>query len=140
MPRGKKQPEVEPSAPKTARYAPREPGEVEWGGFVNVRMSEEDKAKYHAWVTGEGSDFWVRLEDYLSQGMKYGLSWDGENDCFIATFTGCGVSSSASRYCLTARSDRFEDATALLVFKHAVMANEDWGTYNPNKQKFMSWG
>lgn len=122
------------------KYSQREPGEVAWGGFINIKMDDEARLTFQAWLEGNGAAFWSLLTDVLGDGMKYGASWDAENDCFIATFTGCGVSESAERYCLTARAGTFEECTALLVFKHDVLAAGDWGAYRPRTGTMMSWG
>lgn len=140
MPRGKANKNQIEAQARKGMYAARFEGEVGWGGYINIRIDAETKAKYAAWIVSDGSGFWSLLEDTLSEGMKYGLSYDAENNCYIATFTGCGVSNSADRFCLTARSDRFEDATGLLVYKHSVICGGDWGNYRPRTGFVDNWG
>jgi hypothetical protein len=103
-------------------------------------VDEETKQAYHEWLQQEGSYWFALAEEAVDQGLKLGLSWDEDNTSFIASFTGCGVLGSSLRYCLTARSSKAEDAIALLVFKHVVMAKSDWGSYRPSNGKFDSWG
>lgn len=122
------------------KYAPAKSGEVEWGGFVNVRLSEGEKESFTVWLQEEGAYFWNLLTDTVAQGLKFGASWDADNDCFITTFTGCGVLGDESRFCLTARAGSFEEAAALLVYKHVVVAAGDWaGHYRPVSHR-ESWG
>lgn len=140
MPRAKKKNSDNGEPVKKGIYAPSGDGEVEWGGYINAKIDSETKLVYEAWLTGDGAAFWADLEDAMGEGLKYGVSWDEGNVCFIATLTGNGVLGVDKRFCLSARSGRFEDATALLVFKHLVMAKGDWGTYRPRTGKFDSWG
>jgi hypothetical protein len=140
MPRAKKTGKTDAQEIKPGKYAPRESGEVDWGGFINVPIDDATKEVYASWLEAEGQYYWMMLSDTLAEGMKYSLAWDAENGCFIASFTGCAVSVSASRFCMTARSDSLEDATSLLVFKHYVMAQGDWGSYRPRTRSFMTWG
>jgi len=107
-------------------------GEVEWGGFINLKLDVEQKAEFADWTQGDGAKAWAYLCDSVSEGLKYGLSYDSENMCFVATYTGQGVVADERRYCLTARGSTMESATALLVYKDAVMLEKDWGRYRPS--------
>ncbi len=140
MPRGKSANNQDKAPRKLGKYERAIKGEVEWGGFVNVKIDAETKLAYQNWADMDPQRFWALREDAVSEGLKYGLTWDGENGCFIASLTGHGVVGSKSRYCMVARSDRWEDATALLCFKHAVMAEFDWGDFRPSVGKFDKWG
>lgn len=141
MPRGAKVPKAktEPIIPH-GKYAPSEQGEVEWGGYINIRIDEETKLVYGAWLEGDGASFWALLEDAMAEGLKYGVSWDASNECYIATLTGNGMVGFNVRCCLSSRSSRFEDATALLMFKHVVMCEGNWGNFRPSTGKTMNWG
>jgi len=140
MPRAKAKIKTDEASVKQGKYAPTEPGEVEWGGYINVRISEDDKIVYGAWLEGDGASFWSLLEDAMAEGLKYGVSWDAANDCYIATLTGNGMVGFNVRCCLSSRSSRFEDATALLVFKHAVICQGNWGNFRPSKGTAFNWG
>jgi hypothetical protein len=107
-------------------------GEMEWGGFVNVRLTDEEKDAFNLWLDGDGAKFWSYLVDTISNGFKFGVSWDTTNECFVATYTGQGLVSDDRRYCLTARGGTMEKATALLVFKDLVLLRSDWGLYKPS--------
>jgi hypothetical protein len=105
---------------------------MEWGGFINVKLDVESKAEFSDWVQGDGAKSWSYLCDAVSEGLKYGLSWDPENTCFVATYTGQSVASDEKRYCLTARGSTMESATALLVYKDLIILEKDWGRYRPS--------
>jgi len=140
MPRAKKKPEEEKQLPLLRKYERDIDGDPEWGGFINVRIDAETKEQYKAWLEGEGQSYWKYLEDLLAEGLKFGLSWDAENNCYIATLVGFGCLVDDFRYCLNSRSDISGDATALLVFKHEVLARGDWSSYKPRSGHFESWG
>ena len=140
MPRGKKANGEARSDIKKGKYTSDTDGEVEWGGYINVVLSEEEKRDYQKWSEEHATDIWKLLEDLLSEGLKYGLSYDTENTCYIATFTGNAVSVDDKRYCLTARSGLWGDATSLLVYKHLVLAKGDWASYRPRQRRFDNWG
>lgn len=140
MPRGKTTPKKVKDETPRGKYSPNPDIESEWGGFINVSVDEATKEEYNRWLEGEGAGFWPILEDIMAEGLKFGLSWDASNSCYVSTLTGCGMVGSNTRFCLSARSGRFEDATALLVFKHDVLAQGDWGNYKPKTRSFMQWG
>jgi hypothetical protein len=116
----------------SSRRESSQSSELEWGGFVNLKLTEDEKVDFVGWIDGDGAKFWADLVDIISSGFKYGVSWDGENSCFVATLTGQGVVGDERRFCLTARGGTMEKATALLVYKDSVMLSSDWGRYKPS--------
>lgn len=140
MPRKKSAAETEKKFTPKGKYAPAVGVEVDWGGFLNITLDEATKVDYAQWIASGEVDIWGLLTDAVSDGLKYGLSYDEENQCFVATLTGNGAVGFNTRFCLTARSGRFDDATALVMFKHCVMAQGDWSSYRPRVRGFDSWG
>jgi hypothetical protein len=61
------------------------------------------------------------LDDLLADGMKYGCSYDKENECYVVTFTGKLVSNADLRCCVTTRAGTWADANALAVWKHYIL-------------------
>lgn len=110
-----------------------------WGGFINVRVDDEQKADYEVWLGEHPNECWVMLEDLLGEGMKVGFAYDRENECFILTFTGALVKGSTERYCLTTRAGTFGDVVALATWKHFQLLKEEYGSLKANGRK-MSWG
>ena len=116
--------------------------DLEWGGFINVRIDEDDKVQFEIWSEGNRSNLWVDFQEYLSRGFKFSLSYDPKGDFYLATFTAAGVKLIGIdlRCCLTARAPVWEVAIALLMFKHEVLAKGNWGNYLPSQLKFANFG
>lgn len=116
----------------------RKQGEDDWGGFIAVSLSDEDKAAFAVWAEAERDAIWTMFDDLLGSGFKWGVSFDAENDCYIASLTGCGVVGTPLRWCLTARGGAWDAAVQLVLFKHYVLAQGDWGNYRPRHRNFGS--
>lgn len=107
------------------------PGDAPWGGYVNLRINEEERADFDAWATEETADFQRSLDLALVDGLKLGVSYDAENSAYVATFTGSGCHGDKARYLLSARGSSFSESVALLVYKHTVLMDGDWSSYSP---------
>lgn len=118
----------------------RKQDEVVWGGFINIRLTDENKADFERWFIAEQIRIWQYVEDALAQNLKISFSWDSENECYISSFIGAGVDGSNERYCLPARSNRLDESIALLVYKHVVICDCDWGGYMPRTGTVNNWG
>jgi len=102
-----------------------------WGGYVNLRITEEERGDFDEWCVAERDSFQGSLDLALVDGLKLGVSYDAENSAYIATFTGAGCHGDKSRYVLSARGATFSEAVALLVYKHQVLMDGDWSSYSP---------
>lgn len=124
-------------AEKSANY-----NEMEWGGFINVRLTDDDKTSFGKWSIEHELTFWSDFQDYVSRGFKFGLSYNAEEDFYLATFTAGGKALIGidARCCLTARAPAWEDAVMLLLFKHEVLAHGNWGTYRVKEMRFDNFG
>lgn len=118
MPRGKN------GAPKISRRK----DDVDWGGFIDVRLLAADKDHFKDWVT---SFDMVMLDDLLAEGLKLSLSFDAETDTYLACLTSDHHAGPNLRCVLPARAGIWEQAIALVVFKHVEMLGGDWGRYRP---------
>jgi hypothetical protein len=122
--------------------APSSNNSPEWGGFIDVRMEEQDKADFRVWSEQNGEQVWIDFLDLLGSGFKFGLSYDRQGDFYLATFTAHGreLIGLEDRYCLTARAPNWETALALLVFKHLIMTGGNWGAYRPKQRQIDNFG
>jgi hypothetical protein len=138
MPRGKK-PGVGGSSSKGTPLAGRQDN---WGGFINVRLLDQDKADFAVWQADNAATLWTDLQEYLATGFKLSLSYDADGDFYLATFTAEGreIIGIDLRCCLTARAPEWETAISLLIFKHEVLAQRNWGSYRPASMTFDKLG
>jgi hypothetical protein len=112
----------------------------DWGGYIDVRLSSDDKLLFAAWVESNDADTFDWLIDTLTAGLKLGMMWDGENQCYVASLNGRGVTTSEKRFTLTARANTFSEAFALLCYKHYVALEGDWGNWKPSNKRKQDWG
>jgi len=112
----------------------------DWGGYIDVRMTGDEKELFAAWWEANGSEVFNWVIDILPTGLKLGLMWDGENQCYVASLNGKGVSGQEKRYTLTARSGKFDEAFALLCYKHYILLEQDWGNWKPSNKRKQDWG
>lgn len=116
------------------------PSDAPWGGFVNIRLSDEEKEVAQAWIRESEREAVQLLTDDLADGYKFSLSYDGDNQSFIATYTGAGWDGCNVRCAMSARAGTWFEALALLVWKHHIHAGRDWGQYYHNGSKVSPFG
>jgi hypothetical protein len=113
---------------------------LDWGGWIDIRMTDELKDAFTKWFEASGNLFWSLLEEILADGLKASCSWDATNDCFVASLNGQGAKSINKRYSLTARSGDMYEAIMLVLFKHVVVLESDWGNYRFDNKYTANWG
>lgn len=116
------------------------PNDAAWGGFINIRLDEEQKSSFFAWFADAGVTVHQLLDDALSEGMKVAFAYDRENQCYIVTFTGALVSNSNERYCATSRAGTLIECLGLSVWKHYYLADGDYGNFKPKTGQMNNWG
>jgi len=143
MPRGK-------AVPKRAVVS--QPGGVgcrrikekdEWVGFVQVSVNEAHREEYDLWISESGGSVWAELTDALASGLKFTVSYDGANMCYIASFTGRPDLNGERAFtaCLSGRGGTFEEAILVLVYKHVDLLHYDWwDVVNEPKRARQSFG
>lgn len=116
------------------------PSEAGWGGFINVRMTEQAKEDFFSWESANAVHIAGYVDDHIGEGIKLGLAYDRENECVIVTYTGKLVAISPDRFCCTSRAGTTQQALALAVYKHEVMAEGDYIRFGANAKGFLSFG
>ena len=114
--------------------------EPEWGGFLNLKLDDGDKERFVEWQQQSGADVWKLLDDAMIDGVKFSLSYDAENECYIATFTGRLIPAHNTRYAASARAATWEEASALLCYKHFVLCEGNWFDFLPHSGRLNRWG
>lgn len=107
------------------------PAEAVWGGYVNLRITQEERGDFDLFCNENADDLETALETAIVDGLKLGVTYDAENSAYIATFTGAGCVGDKARFVLVARGQSYQEAVALLVYKHFVLLDGDWSSYRP---------
>lgn len=115
------------------------PNDAPWGGFINVTVNDAEKAEFHIWQAENTAHIAGMMDDLLAEGMKYGVAYDRENECYIVTLTGGLVEKANLRCCVTSRAGTWSDADALAVWKHYVLCAGNYGDLLTTGRK-RSWG
>lgn len=122
--------------------APVNVNDMEWGGFINVRLTDEDKTAFAAWLKENEASVMTDFLECVTKGFKFSLSYDPDGDFYLATFTAGGLKMIGlnARACMTARAPDWFEAVALLMFKHVVLAKGNWGSFKPKSLRFDNFG
>lgn len=113
----------------------------EWGGFINVNLSQQAKESFQSWWDTEADTFMRDADDLMGEGMKVSSSYDYENECYIVSFTGRPDAAMDFRCVMTTRASTWAEAMALAVYKHNVICKASWVDFLPNAQrKRNAWG
>jgi len=140
MARTKKSPVVPPEK-HTLEQQYNLPSEAPWGGFINIRLDDEQRADFFGWLEANTAHFPAMFDDMLGEGVKVTFAYDGEHEAYICTVTGGLVGSSpTNRYASTSRAGTLNEVIALTVWKHFVLCEGDYGNYSPKNASFMKWG
>jgi hypothetical protein len=114
--------------------------EPEWGGFLNLRLTDEHKVLFDTWHEASQQTVGTLLDDAMIDGIKVSLAYDTENECYIATFTGSLIPAHNTRYAASSRAGTYWEALALMCWKHFVLAEGNWFDYLPHSGTFKRWG
>lgn len=128
MPRGKSA-SSKAAKDTTASGLPRRiQKDDEWGGFVPLQLDEDEKQAFYQWWEEDPTLVRQNLDDSLAAGLKFTLTYDGGNQCYIASLSGRPdtLGQRAFTCCLSARGGTFEEAIAVLIYKHSVRLGGDW--------------
>lgn len=111
-----------------------------WGGYINIRIDDKQKEQFFEWLEGNREHIIPSMIDMQATGLKFTMSFDHENDCFIVSVTGALVVPYPDRYCVTSRAGEMSQALALAVWKHYVVANADYTNWLPKTGGFKQFG
>lgn len=90
--------------------------------FINLRIDSETKADFDKWARQHAEDYSVTLFDLLAAGWKHSLSYDADNQCFIASMTCNAEGNKYYRKVFTGRADVPDEAILLVLYKVSVVA------------------
>jgi hypothetical protein len=106
--------------------------------FVNLKLSDDDKAAFSEWASESAGDTLTFLEQLVGSGYKLSLNEDEENHCFIAAVTGGQDNRDNRNKCLISRAPDLLEVLQMALYKHFVVCNAgDWGD---TEKQDMTWG
>lgn len=89
--------------------------------FVNVTLTADQRKEFKAWYPAILDNLHDELGQLMVDDYKVSCSWDDNNQCFIATFTGKQDQTYNSEKALSSRSDNWFEALGVNLFKHVVL-------------------
>jgi len=106
---------------------------LDWGGYLNMRLSPEQKKDFETWYREMGDDVWELFIQTLMEGMKVSFVYDPDNDTYTVSLMNsprctCGVN---ALYVLSAYAQDWRVAVALVLYKHYQSRGGDLGTLSP---------
>jgi len=130
MPRGKSAPVSAGEGDNATKPVRRAHKDDEWGGFVPTELDSDGREGFELWFSSHLGSMFKDLDDCLGTGLKFTLSYDGANQCYIASLSGRPDVDGVQRFTniLTGRADTFERAIGVLVYKHVEVLRFDWWT------------
>ena len=112
-------------------------GKVEFKGFVNYVLDEDDKSRFKTWDIDD-HDLWLLLSGDIQAGYKLTTSYNPQNDTYNATYMCNDTTSPNVGYCLSSFAPDWYTAVKSLVFKHNEILGCIWGQ-DLVKEK-LNWG
>jgi len=111
-----------------------------WGGFINIRLSELQKAEFKLWYETSASEAVLILRDFLNEGGKLSITFDREHDSFVVTYTGALMGNSRDRFAASSRAGILDEAMAIMAWKHGLLAQGDYSNWRPFGNTMEHWG
>lgn len=95
--------------------------------FVQLNLNGDDEKGFRKWESDNADSIVSKLDEFMADGHKVGITFDVNNACFITSATCKNDRSPNHNRCMTARSDSWYEALELLLYKHLVKAKGgDW--------------
>lgn len=117
------------------------PNDAPWGGFVNIRLSDEQKDSFHLWLEANSAHYPADFDDMLNSGCKISFAYDAQHQAYVVSTMGALMLADPNkRFASTSRAGTLNEAIALTVWKHLELCRGDYGNYKPSDGSFMSWG
>lgn len=127
-------------APAVARGMYYCESDAAWGGYINLKLDDEQKNSFFTWFEDAGKATQQLLEDLLAEDAKVTFSYDRENQCHIISITGALVGNSNERYVVTSRAGTLDECLGLAVYKHFYLCDGDYADFRPSTGKMNNWG
>jgi hypothetical protein len=98
---------------------------VEWKGYVNLSLSEEQKAGFGVWAAD--TDIWENaVPTLIERGYVLSVAYDDYNQSVVAGLYCVNVADENAGWKLTARGEYPDVALARLIYIHLVLLEGNW--------------
>lgn len=115
----------------------KESGKVEFKGFVNYTLTDEEKENFALWGVDD-HDLFLLIAGDNQTGYKLTMTFNSQNDNFQASYMCLDPESPNAGYILSAFAPDWYTALKVLTFKHNVVLDCQW---NIEKAKAKNaWG
>lgn len=105
--------------------------------FSSAVLTEDDEDGFTQFCASIGDGWHNEVETMVASGWKMSLKWDGENDCFIASFTNELERDRNYNICCTSRSDNAAEAMLMGLYK---ISHKYAGQRLPTRTAKNNWG
>lgn len=110
-------------------------------GFVNRRLSKEEKEQYHTWADKIGfAEVMECLGQMVENDYKLSVKRDYYGGGVQAALTCASTISGDAGLCLTARAPNMFDSLMLVFFKHSELLGGEWLGFFNVSQSPDEWG
>jgi hypothetical protein len=89
--------------------------------FVGIRVPDSDRAKFKKWCERDELGWLDELAHQIQAGLKFGVTWDGKNYCFIVSVTNWVENDDNYGWCFSTRHSNVERAFILTLYKLLVV-------------------
>lgn len=110
-----------PAKKTVSKRAPK----VEFKGYLNVNLTEEQDAQFEAMFTEDMNPI-SDLVMTVDEGYKVSFAEDEFNDGIVCTMYAKSTKLAWAGWTLSAWAGSYEEAAALLLFKHVFVCERDW--------------
>lgn len=98
--------------------------------MINARLSDDELTGFDQWLAKEGKSFDQKYVDVLVSNIKIGMSIDGQNSCFICSFTPKDEDDLNHGKCLISRSEEWQEAFMMNYYKTTLFDEVDGGKWS----------
>lgn len=108
-----------------------------WRGYKDIPLTDVQRDAFAHW-DADDSEVYELAATVIQSGYKLTCVYNGANDTFTVTLTGGAATGAAAGYSMSAFAPDWYSALRLSLFKHAVIANGDWGSVDTADS--LRWG
>lgn len=105
--------------------------------FVALSIPPDRREECKTWCMDNAEEIPTLMLTYTTDGYKFSLKWDDENNCFIASFTGAVEGHPNYQKCLSSRAGDWIEAILLSMWKTEFLCVK--GVWDTEVSSF-TWG